>query len=605
MSRLTLQTLLIASVGVVAVACKSDKGGDTGPTVTPDGGTDGGIDADGDGYFDTEDCNDNDASVNPGAAEACDGIDNDCDDEIDEGMTSAFYADSDGDGFGDATVSDELCEALEGWVPNSSDCDDTDASVHPGAVELCDGMDNDCDSDIDEELDSAVWYADNDLDGLGDPADTTVACDRPDGYVNNDWDCDDGDDSEPVFVSGSGTVSVPGSGGGDSGDTWGAPGSGAAGSVTNPFESIQDGIDASDVCVYVTGDRYGEDIDFGGKNILVWGIDGAAGTIIEGSGRGPVVTFDDGETAGATLSGFTVTGGAGNRTTATSTSDCGCATTCTTTTYTYAGGGIYIEGASPTLEDLIVEDNQLAPYSYTRVSDYEDNYVYSYGGGIYVENGRPTISSSIIRNNFADGGGGLYADSASNVKSSQSVFDENSASSGGGIGSEGTISSTNVVFVNNAASGSGSSIGGAGIDVSSGVTTLTNVTGAGNDGQGSVYIAASGSATILNSIIAENAGYDILDGESGATLSITYSTVYNSVGGGYSSVFTDMTGTSGNLDSDPLFVSWSDDGDYSNDDLSLRATSPAVDAGNPNPTYYDADGSTNDQGAWGGPNGSW
>ena len=604
MSRISFQTLLIASVGVIAIACKSDKSTDSSPVID-DGGVDGGVDADGDGYFDTEDCNDSDASIYPGATEACDGVDNDCDDEVDEDVGSTYYSDSDNDGFGDATVTDELCEALEGWVPNPDDCDDTDSSVYPGATEICDGMDNDCDSDIDEELDSAVWYADNDADGLGDPADTSIACDRPDGYVNNDWDCDDGDDSEPVFVSGSGTVDVPGVGA-DSGDTWGAPGSGAAGSVTNPYESVQDGIGASDVCVYVTGDRYGEDIDFGGKNILVWGIDGAAGTIIEGTGRGPVVTFDDGETAGATLSGFTITGGAGNRATDTDKTDCGCATTCITTTYTYAGGGIYINGASPTLEDLIVEDNQLAPYSYTRVSDYEDTYVQSQGGGIYVENGRPTLSSSIVRNNFADAGGGLYADSASNVKSSQSVFDENSASSGGGVASEGTIASTNVVFVNNKASGEEDSIGGAGVDVAGGVATLTNVTGAGNDGlQGSVYISAKASATVMNSVIAENGSAEIFGGESGATLTVTYSDVYNSSNGAYSSVFTDVTGTSGNLSEDPVFGSWSDDDDYSNDDLTLRPTSPGVDAGNPNPTYYDADGSTNDMGAWGGPEGSW
>jgi Putative metal-binding motif len=604
MSRLSIQTLLFASVGVFAVACIADKMPDTGGASIEDGGS-GSIDADGDGFTSDEDCNDDDASIHPGAAEECDGVDNNCDDEIDEGVGGTYYSDSDGDGFGDATLSDELCEALAGWVPNADDCDDTDSSVYPGATEICDGMDNDCDSDIDEELDGAVWYADNDADGLGDPADTAVACDRPAGYVNNDWDCDDGDDGEPVFVSGSGTVEVPGVGA-DSGDTWGAPGSGAAGSVTNPYESIQDGISASDVCVYVTADRYGEDIDFGGQNILVWGIDGAAGTIIEGTGRGPVVTFNTGETAGATLSGFTITGGAGNRTTDTSTSDCGCATTCTTTTYTYAGGGIYIDGASPTLEDLIVEDNQLAPYSYTRVSDYEDSYVQSYGGGIYVAGGRPTLSSSIVRNNFADSGGGLYADSASSVTSSQSVFDENSASSGGGIGSEGTIASTNVVFVNNSASGDGLSIGGAGVDVAGGIATLTNVTGAGNDGQGSVYIAATASATIMNSIIAENADADILDGETGAVLDITYSDVYNSANSGYSSVFGDRTGSPyNNIDSDPVFTSWSDDDNYGNDDLSLRPTSPGVDAGNPNPTYYDADGSINDMGAWGGPNGSW
>ena len=75
------------------------------------------------------DCNDNDASINPGAPEICDGLDNDCD-----GTVPADEADADGDGF-------RICE---------NDCNDADASVYPGATEVCDGEDNDCNGLVDD-----------------------------------------------------------------------------------------------------------------------------------------------------------------------------------------------------------------------------------------------------------------------------------------------------------------------------------------------------------------------------------------------------------------------------------------------------------------------
>ena len=108
------------------------------------------IDNDGDGYTEPEgDCDDSDASIYPGAAEVCDGIDNDCDGEIDEGVTNPYYEDADGDGYGLSTVGPVMtCSPPAGYVSNNLDCDDSDASKYPGAVEVCDGIDNDCDPAI-------------------------------------------------------------------------------------------------------------------------------------------------------------------------------------------------------------------------------------------------------------------------------------------------------------------------------------------------------------------------------------------------------------------------------------------------------------------------
>jgi hypothetical protein len=104
-------------------------------------------DLDADGYTGATDCNDADATINPGATEVCDGIDNDCDGVVD--ITPAF-ADADGDGYGDAGVPNTSCSLPSGYVTNSTDCDDTDASANPGATESDDLVDNDCDGYVDE-----------------------------------------------------------------------------------------------------------------------------------------------------------------------------------------------------------------------------------------------------------------------------------------------------------------------------------------------------------------------------------------------------------------------------------------------------------------------
>ena len=116
----------------------------------------------------------------------------DCDDDDPSAQTaSVWYLDADGDGVGASEQRIEHCEPPAGYVAADGDCDDTDASVHPGAPELCDGLDNDCDGALDEDLVDQTWYADGDGDGYGDPEGAVSACGPQDGLVAEAGDCDD------------------------------------------------------------------------------------------------------------------------------------------------------------------------------------------------------------------------------------------------------------------------------------------------------------------------------------------------------------------------------------------------------------------------------
>lgn len=129
-------------------------------------------DVDEDGYT-TDDCDDNDRFTHPGAMELCDGKDNDCNGEIDEGIeTAIWFRDADGDGYGNISEQIETCQPPEGYVENAEDCDDADNSINRFAPEICgDGIDQDCDG--------ADQLCPEDID------------DDNDGYSENQGDCDD------------------------------------------------------------------------------------------------------------------------------------------------------------------------------------------------------------------------------------------------------------------------------------------------------------------------------------------------------------------------------------------------------------------------------
>ena len=104
----------------------------------------------------------------------------------------------DGGGFCDCLDQDDdgydICDPGHPYDTDGSlpDCDDFDAEVNPGADEYCDGIDNNCDGQVDNDaVDAQTWYADLDDDGWGDELNWVLACEMPAGYTSNYGDCDD------------------------------------------------------------------------------------------------------------------------------------------------------------------------------------------------------------------------------------------------------------------------------------------------------------------------------------------------------------------------------------------------------------------------------
>ena len=213
MHRESSRTPLFPIFFAVAFGC-GDKAPDVGDgsgaksaDISPLSGTD----ADGDGWTDDGgDCDDTDPAIHPSAAEVCDEADNNCDGTVDEGVTTTFYDDADGDGFGNPLASTEACSAPTGTVTDSSDCDDMVATTYPGAPELCNTVDDDCDTTVDEDgTDGGPWTLDLDGDDYADPANISTECTAP---ANAAMDATDCDDTDATVYPGSTTTETPGDG---------------------------------------------------------------------------------------------------------------------------------------------------------------------------------------------------------------------------------------------------------------------------------------------------------------------------------------------------------------------------------------------------------
>ncbi len=529
--------------------------------------------------------------------------------------------------------------------PTDTDCDDADPAVNPGvATDTCNGIDDVCDGDTDEDPEWG-WYPDNDHDGFGDGAATPMlSCTEPSGTVASHSDCDDddpgsfpgndescdgvdndcdgtvdeggnstgiwytdadadgaGDPEAPV----GGCVAPPGSVDNaldcddtDAGDPIfvSVTGSGSsAGRISTPLARVQDGLARSHGCVVVLPGTYRENLDWPGTDIHLLSRDGPETTILDGSGGGPVVSFFDGEGPGAILDGFTLTGGTGYLLDDTYIESDG-GTDWYHQYYTWFGGGLFIVGASPTLRNLVVRDIVLPAHA-----DYRDETglmltTYdSVGGGAYVESGSPTLEDVEFQGTYGYTGGALFVNIDADVHARRiGVYGVGSgyasiAVSGGSLDVENLIMDAPT-----------SESGWAGLLVSAGRLHVLNSTLV--EAGASIGNWGSSDVVVRNSIVAGGA-YGFLNYEESdlSTIDLAYNDFYGNDGGNYYGV-SDPTGLDGNLNVSPKFTSWNVDGDPYNDDLTLTRSSSCVDAGDP--AVLDVDGTRSDVGGYGGPAGS-
>jgi len=509
------------------------------------------------GYVaDNTDCNDLSMYINSTATELCDGVDENCDGLIDNDAYDSlmWYADADLDGFGDALVPLEACEQPPGHVADNTDCDDLQPLSRPGLAEVCDGLDNDCDTvvDNDDAVDAQTWYNDSDADGYGDPTDSLTSCAQPTTYVADNTDCNDADPARnpgtvwyadadgdgfgagvglPACGQPSGFVAA--SGDCDDTDEYAFPGavelcderpndcdtaltwaptdeddtaswvaedgtwsdsSFAAGTPINPVAATFD----SHGTLWMCDGTYYVNLTLE-RDIAVIGRNGSAMTVLDGALSGSVITRTGGSRT-VDLRGLTLTAGSA-----------------------LEGGGIHTTGGFLNLTDVQVINNVAAVD----------------GGGIYLSNTDMTTTSTVISGNTAgDGGGGLRGMGVAIVTLTDSEISSNNANGQGGAGR--TDPAIDILLDNVLVDGNTAAAGGGGFR-STGTLTLIGSMFSDNQvsaGSGGAVNFNTGVFDATDTVFADNGASDRGGAiyASGGALTVTDSTVVaNSAdfGGGF------------------------------------------------------------------------
>jgi len=396
------------------------------------------------------------------------------------------------------------------------------------------------------------------------------------------------------------------------------------------FASIQDAIDAASDgdTVLIDPGTYTGSINFIGKNIVVGSLFLTTGdtsyirqTVIDANNFGSVARFENNEGPDAVLVGFTLTNG-----------------------HAVEGGGIYIDGASPTLSNLRIENNEA--YSCGAGGAFKG----ALGGGIYMKGSDAIIeATTITQNNSEIDGGGIYMTSSDPSLTLVTIYQNSTIGFGGGI----FCTASNLELLQVDVSNNETADKGGGFYATNFATvTIENSTIGSNDAgkEGGGFYLSNSTLDLLNVFMGGNDAVDY-GGEIYATGSIIESLnnaidegIYFPSTGGSSTMnisYTDVDGgltgieTNGNAE-----VDWGE-GSFDDDLCSAPAgglfcvESPGLnvagffpgsfclDAGDPDPKYHDVGGRycveiaigapsipdsnevRNDLGAYGGPNGNW
>ncbi|MCF7859353.1 MAG: fibronectin type III domain-containing protein [Candidatus Cloacimonetes bacterium] len=321
--------------------------------------------------------------------------------------------------------------------------------------------------------------------------------------------------------------------------------------------------------VIVQPGTYKENINFEGKNITVTSNffntqdkNYINTTIIDGKEAGSVVNFQSEETKSAKLIGFTLENGTGNE---------------------HRGGGIFIYNSSPTIMDVIIQNNKAEKF----------------GGGIYQYNSNSLLENCIIRNNTSVGtkhgyGGGVYLNNSNPVLKKLEILDNQANEFGGGI----YIYNSNpelirCVIAGNEVFGTEHGYGG-GIYTQYSNSTWCNLTISNNKAKygGAVYCNSFSNPKINNSILWDNLPQEVCFHKFGdIKMTLSYSNIMNAEDGFETNNNGSLFFKMGVINADPMFK------DPVNRNYNLLADSPCIDAGDPSEEYNDSDGSRNDMGA--------
>jgi len=397
-----MRLLLMSGLAVFFAACgdKDTTSGDSGAEA---------IDADEDGFVEADDCDDNNPDINPDADEICDEIDNNCDGDIDSGLGLTIYNDADADGFGNEGTSATSCEVPDGYATVGGDCNDADPNVNPDAEEVCNGLDENCNGEADDNaIDSSAYFADSDNDGIGDSSTEVISCVRPSNYVDVGGDCDDTNDAIwpgnaeacdgidndcDSTTTDAGSVSFEERGG----------------NIVDLTEVFQSGTSLYPARYYV--DKPGTMTFCGGawKGALIIAADvdiigngGAANNVLDAADEFPSILLESGA-RNVYVEGMTFRRGRANLSGLNS--------------YRRSGGGVYCNtGANLDFEDVVIKEAEAEA-----------------GGAMYISNCPTTINNSEFKNNTGVFGAFLATDQGNITIENSTITDNTSNYYGGGF----------------------------------------------------------------------------------------------------------------------------------------------------------------------------